>query len=422
MKIRPSLKVRFIASMILLASVMAIFFSTLMLDYFFRGMDISLAQTMRGFVNVKDVKKGQPIDFLGYKISNRWEDMPPEVIQSFGHTPPTEIFKLEKYSSDISIITPPEKIVFIMKAINDQGEIRYISKVLFSHEPAFAAKRIPHIIYVIMGAMGAIAVFSLILFLLIGKVASLVESLTGWAKSIDEEKLKQSTPDFQYGELNTLANIIKTSFSSVQKSLAREHQFLTHASHELRTPISVIRTNTELLAKLYEKDSGTTKQFAAIERIDRAGRTMTNLTETLLWLSRDDSNLPQSEQVNLKNMIDELIWELSYLLKSKAVKLTVNTSDYTIYVAAIPCRIVLTNLIRNAFQHTADGKIIVTQIEGTITVVNSSTFKSTENTNLGFGLGLSLTKQLAKRYNWHYFDRFDKTTYTAHITLFTSLV
>lgn len=420
MKIKPSLKIRFIVSMILLASAMAIFFSVLTLNYFVQGLDRGQAQTMRDFAHAEGVEEGRSLSVWGYHVSSRWEDMPDNVKVSFENRPPTEAFKLDKRTYGGGIFSPPEEVNLIMKGFNKQGEVRYVSKTLLLRESfkgVGEAKLFPHFFWVIIVAVSAIIVFSLVLFVFISKVASPIESLKNWAKSIDGEKLKQPVPDFQYGELNTLADIIKTSLSSVQESLERERQFLTHASHELRTPISVIRTNTELLNKLYEKEQGTPKQLAVVERIDRAGRTMTNLTETLLWLSRDDLNLPQSDKVNLKDMIEELIVELTYLLKNKPVKLEVTTSDYILCIAEIPCRIVLANLIRNAFQHTMVGNITVTQTGGSISVVNSSVQKAAESTDLGFGLGLRLTKKLADRYGWHYTDGFDSATYNAQIEL-----
>ncbi|MDB1125179.1 sensor histidine kinase [Vibrio algarum] len=419
MKIRPSLKIRFIVSMILLASAVAIFFSVLTLDSFFQGMDRGQAQTMRAFADVEGVEDGQPLDVMGYHISERWQDIPLEVKEAFDNRPVKD-FRVEKSDVGGGWFSPPEKVYFVMKTMNKNGEVRYISKSLVmidGFDGKQIGRRMQHLFAVAIVAVGVIAVFTSILFLLIKRVAGPVELLRDWAKSLDEDSLKNPVPDFQYAELNTLAEIIKGSLGSVQESVEREHQFLAHASHELRTPISVIRANTELLVKLYEKEQGTKKQFEVVERIDRAGRTMTNLTETLLWLSRDDSNLPVSGRVNLKQMIDELVEELAYLLKNKPVKLEVITTEHSLLVAEIPCRIVLANLIRNAFQHTVDGKVTLTQHENTVSVINSSSFISAESASLGFGLGLSLTKKLANRYGWQYSDSSDETSYKVLIVL-----
>ncbi|MDV7105973.1 HAMP domain-containing sensor histidine kinase [Vibrio sp. TH_r3] len=420
MKIRPSLKIRFVAGMILLASVMTLFFSVLTLDYFFQGMDRGQAQTMRDFANVEGVQEGQLLDVMGYQVSARWQDIPPRVKEMFDNKPPEQLTKIAKQAKGGGFFSPPTEMYFVMKALNRQGEVRYIAKsflALDDLEGIEGEKRIRHLIWLIVVAMSVIAAFTFGLFFMIRKVTRPVESLKNWAKALDEESLKQPAPDFQYGELNTLADIIQSSLSSVQQSVEREQQFLSHASHELRTPISVIRANTELLQKVCTKEQSSAKQIAILKRIDRAGKTMTHLTETLLWLSRDDSNLPQSETINLQDMIDELVTELGYLIKGKSIELHVDTSDYVISSAVIPCRIVLANLIRNAFQHTTDGKVIVIQNQGSVTVTNSSHSSTDAETDLGFGLGLSLTKKLAARYGWQYSNHRDEYFYTARIKL-----
>ncbi|WP_413282555.1 sensor histidine kinase [Vibrio sp. MA40-2] len=420
MMIRPSLKIRFVAGMILLASIMTLFFSVLTLDYFFQGMDRGQAQTMRDFANVEGVQEGHLLDVMGYQVSARWQDIPPRVKEMFDNKPPEQLTKIAKQAKGGGFFSPPTEMYFVMKALNRQGEVRYIAKsflALDDLEGIEGEKRIRHLMWLIVVAMSVIAAFTFGLFFMIRKVTRPVESLKNWAKALDEESLKQPPPDFQYGELNTLADIIQSSLSSVQQSVEREQQFLSYASHELRTPISVIRANTELLSKVYQKDQGSAKQVAILQRIDRAGKTMTHLTETLLWLSRDDSNLPQSEKINLQDMINELVMELGYLIKGKPVELHVDTSDCTIYIAEIPCRIVLANLIRNAFQHTSDGQVTVIQNKGKVTVINTSHFSSNSTPDLGFGLGLNLSKKLAARYGWQYSNSHDEHRYTAQITL-----
>lgn len=209
--------------------------------------------------------------------------------------------------------------------------------------------------------------------------------------------------------------MIKNGIASTQEALDREQKFLAHASHELRTPISVIRVNTELLSKLQTKHDSNQKHKEVLQRIDRAGKTMTNLTDTLLWLHRDNRQLPAIESVDLHTLVSELVAELAYLLDNKPVELNIETSPFTLDIAATPCRIVLANLIRNAFQHTLQGSVTVRQEKEKVTVINTNNSVHTEESDLGFGLGLRLTKELAERYQWHYLSHYDQTNYDASI-------
>ncbi|MFT6927813.1 MAG: signal transduction histidine kinase [Psychromonas sp.] len=416
MNIRPSLKIYFIATMLILVAVLTVFFSALTLNYFEQGLDRGVRQSMREVVNIEEVKDGQPVTIIGFDIASRWKDLPLRVQAVFTDSQLSKEYALQKRLRGGNLIHPPEEAIFAMKAITKTGEIRYISKI-FDPQIAISPidRPIPHIIWIAVFAICAITLFLSALLFIIGKVARPVKSLKNWAKALDEEKLKQPIPDFQYSELNALAEIVKTSLGSVQESLVREQQFLAHASHELRTPIAVIRANTELLNKLHQKEGGTAKQSNVVARIDRAGKSMTNLTNTLLWLSREEPVLVESERLDLQLLIETLTAELGYLLNGKAVQLEVKTAPYTVQLAEIPCRIVLANLIRNAFQHTLEGKVVIYQEKNNIIITNSCEEKAPACSELGFGLGLRLSKKLAVRYGWDYSSEQDSAFYKAQI-------
>ena len=84
---------------------------------------------------------------------------------------------------------------------------------------------------------------------------------------------------------------------------------------------------------------------------------MSDLTDTLLWLSRNESQNSELEQVNLHEKITTLFNDLNYLLNGKQVNVQLNTDSQaaTINTEATACHIVLANLIRNAYQHTQSG-------------------------------------------------------------------
>ncbi len=65
-------------------------------------------------------------------------------------------------------------------------------------------------------------------------------------------------------------------------------------------------------------------------------------------------------------------------------------------------RIVLGNVVRNAFQHTLRGIIHISQHGGVVEVVNYMARESDLAGDIGFGLGLELTRRLTARLDWLY--------------------
>lgn len=153
-----------------------------------------------------------------------------------------------------------------------------------------------------------------------------------------------------------MAELIRNSLSSVQQAVDREHRFLWHASHELRTPISTIRSNIELQRKLTQNR-------------------------------------------------EELAEEMTYLLSGKPVTTQISTRPYHCTVPLVPARIILGNLIRNAYQHCWEGAVVIDQHDNHITITNpveSSAPELMENLpeQTGYGLGLELTTTLSKWIGW----------------------
>ncbi|OLQ77764.1 hypothetical protein BIT28_05380 [Photobacterium proteolyticum] len=414
MKIRLSLRLYFLAAMLLLGVSLVMVFSGLTASYYFKGMDKAMRLAAIDTAEVEGVRQGLPKLVIGFTVASDWQDVP-EDIKEHIPTPPTELYVLEKHIKGSVFSGPPEAGYFVMLVINSRGERRFVSRSFVGAPPDFVIKEdFSHFFRILIFCISGIVTFSVVLILMMRSVASPVEKLRDWAKSLSADSLKQAAPDFRYNELNTLATLIQNSLNLVQEGLEREQVFLRHASHELRTPIAVIRTNTELLKKL--GTSNPDKSQAIVERIERASLTMGHLTDTLLWMSRESTSSLPAEYVDLGVLLEELVDELHYLLQGKSVSIEVETSPHSVLLPVIGCRIVLTNLIRNAFQHTQHGRVVITQVENTVLIQNSnSDSQSGETSDLGFGLGLDLTEKLVKRFGWQYEHRKEVTGHVVKV-------
>lgn len=415
MKIRPSLRLYFFISVVLLGSVMAIGFSLLSVNNFVDGLDKGLSVVMKDLAKTVEVEDGQSTDVIGFNVAGRWQDTPDIIQQRFTLSPTVE-GELQKIKDQASIFVRPENIYFVVLLYNPQGEKRYISRVMLEKDRTVKVdsnRPDKRLYWAFFMAITAIAIFALFLVMIMQKIAKPIESLKGWAKSLNHDNLQNSPPDFTYNELNVLASLVQSSLISAHQSVDREQRFLSYASHELRTPISVIRSNVDLLQRLSEKSPLSDKQQLTLQRIQRAGLTMSDLTETLLWLGRNDEQDVTPEPLNLHEKITQLCDELNYLLNGKNVEVNIDGDECSVNVEATPCHIVLSNLIRNAYQHTQYGQVHIKQQGSRVTIINSN--DSGDNTTpeagsgskqvalgYGYGLGLQLSEKIIKRHGWFY--------------------
>ncbi|HDY85714.1 hypothetical protein LCGC14_0566000 [marine sediment metagenome] len=427
MKKQLSLKLSVALGFLFLGIVMVLGYSTISKHFFILGMDnivaANMEQAAKSYVETVPVDKRKDCnEFSGYIISDSWQDQPANIRETF--IEPTQQDHLYKYI-EASWFARPDVLYFVI-TVNINGERLFISEIataaLASGMVGANIKESKQLLFFINS--GVIIALALIIWLMFRRVSQPVSELAKWTHSLNAKTLKNLTPDFYYHELNEMASLIRNSLSSAQQSLEREERFLTYASHELRTPISIVRNNIELLAKLKQtsKIPEQPKFDHIIDRIDRASLTMKNLSETLLWLSRDNNECLSRQSLALNEITEQLVEESRYLLTDKRISIQLSTVPNSVIIQPEhPVRIVLGNLIRNAFQHTQQGEITIVQTPNSVTITNQYEYADelSNSNELGFGLGLQLTSQLTEKLGWTYSKINDDKIYQV-IILFSS--
>ncbi|GAB4292384.1 MAG: hypothetical protein Kow0083_05410 [Methylophaga sp.] len=410
---RPiSLKVFLALAVLLLGVVIVVGYSLLSVNFFIRGLDSRIAADMQEALEtyvdtVAPSQRQYQHKFSGYHISAQWEKQP-ETIREIFVKAPKKYGHIHKYALS-RWFHRPDKIYFLIR-LKAAGQSFFVSRILTAADASpligqQARKNRRMILSVSIAIMMALGV---IIWLLMRRVSEPVSRLTHWTHQLSPDKLREPLPDFSYPELNEMASLIRNSLSSVHDTLEREQQFLRFTSHELRTPISIIRNNIELIHKIQQKNGETArdKQADIINRIDRASLTMQHLSETLLWLSREDTTELPAQTFRLDKLISELVEEMRYLLNNKPVEVELSLQAFEITQSQIASRIVIGNLIRNAFQHTWEGKVIIRQHDNEIEILNDCPPRHELDYagDQGFGLGLQLTQQLCDKLGWFYLN------------------
>ncbi len=248
-----------------------------------------------------------------------------------------------------------------------------------------------------------IASISVLAWLLVRKVSTPVEELANWAKQLKGEEVTNS-PDFKYKELNQVAAQLVQASISIRESVEKEHKFLQHASHELRTPLATASGNIEILNLIGKQSDKTDQEINALGRLSNAINDMTQLTETILWLNRDNDILPEEKQISLSHLVESLVRDNEYLISGKSVAVEITGEGFDFISRQMLCSIVINNLIRNAFQYTTEGKVNIVISGSSIEITNINTNEELEMSNevYGFGLGLALVEQIAEKEGWQY--------------------
>lgn len=256
-----------------------------------------------------------------------------------------------------------------------------------------------------------ILVFIMILALVIGFVLAkmVVSPLTRLANSVDGVDLQhylKSNEKYFDDEIGFLAERIDSFVARTHEFVEREKAFSRDVSHELRTPVASSRAAVELALSTPEGQSGNLNKF--LLRVSRANRDMTHLIETFLILGREEHQELKNVNFNLHEVVQNSFTKHDYLKKNHEIQ-CVNAIDTSLNVSCAKesLAIIIDNLIRNALQHTHEGKVSVF-IENKQLIISdtgdgiSEQEKVTENTNVleKSGVGLNIVRRLSEKQGW----------------------
>jgi len=204
-----------------------------------------------------------------------------------------------------------------------------------------------------------------------------------------------SSPD----EIGMLSEKINQLLKRISDFTRREREFTSHASHELRTPVSVIKTAVEILRRrTKDSDSGIVQPLA---RIERSVTDIEMLINTFLMLARQGHGTDSDEASDLKRVAEHVVETYRYLLESKPVEVNILAPDaVSIKAPESLVTIALGNLVRNAFAYTMKGNVEIIVSPDRISVSDSGS--GMDHTGRKSGIGLTIVERLCERMNWQF--------------------
>ncbi len=274
------------------------------------------------------------------------------------------------------------------------GSDRVYDEFQFTEQVAFA-----------VGLLFAILVL-VVSFLVVRSIYGPLRTLERWSADLGADGADLAKPDLRFHELDALASRLSSAVGRMRESVEKEKLFLRHASHELRTPISILSANVELIDRLTSDAERSEAEQAAFLRQYRALDDIQQLTETLLWVNRQSESLPRPEAVDLRRELDSIAEQYAYLLDGRPVALVVEGADQIVQAPLAAVRIVLSNLLRNAFQYAVAGEVRVSIGPGEVRIENANSADQDghapqpDDGDYGFGLGLELVALICERLDW----------------------
>jgi len=224
----------------------------------------------------------------------------------------------------------------------------------------------------------------------------------------------------EFEELNqSLQKLIDKNISVY----SQQKTFIENASHELQTPLAVLKSKLDLLL---QNKNITSEQAELLTAIDLPLSRITRINKNLLLLAKiENKQFAEVENIELTEVIYETLELLSDYTTLKQILVDENFSEKLF----LSCNktlleILVNNLLINAIVHnTEQGKIQISFSNKTLTISNTGktalsneklferfTISSSETANSG--LGLAIVKEICNRYNWHIHYTFENNLHS----------
>jgi len=234
---------------------------------------------------------------------------------------------------------------------------------------------------------------------------STVNSLRAFRASDNE------IPDFERTSVKEFSKLNETLAAMMHKMIHdynSQKRFTENASHEIQTPLAVIKTKLDLLI---QSENLTEYEMKLISGIDDASSKLIRLNQSLLLLTKiENRQFKTTEKISVERVIDQSL--LLFDEQIIARKLVVNKNiedDFQIDINPDLCLILINNLVQNAVRHNTEGGSIIFFIENhSVTIYNTGKEESLDTTllferfqkkstsPLSIGLGLSIAKEIAE--------------------------
>jgi signal transduction histidine kinase len=212
-------------------------------------------------------------------------------------------------------------------------------------------------------------------------------------------------------EFDRLNRVLTTMSEKIRADYLNLKEFTEDASHEIQTPLSIIKSKLELL---FQSENLTDKQAENIRAIYEATTRLSKLNYSLLLISKiQNQQYASTERVDLAGITDKFLLHFKEIIEQKNIRVDRHyKTEETINMNHDLAEILISNLLGNAIKHNIEdgwvtvdldaAELVITNTGQTLAFDPNDLFKRFRKGDVSgdsSGLGLSIVSKIAALYH-----------------------
>lgn len=228
---------------------------------------------------------------------------------------------------------------------------------------------------------------------------------------------------------------LKRVLEDMTRRLARDYrelkEYTDHTTHELQTPLAVIKSKTELLI---QSENLGAEEMKCLQAINTSIQQLSRLNATLTLLTRiENRQFTEKDEIKLSTLLDRHLELLEEHMGLRGIEVIRKTTDHLVLqMDQGLADLLIANLLKNAIVHNVEGGSILLETRANSLIIKNDgpplqfdqeelftrfVRDTTQSGNLG--LGLSLVKKVCDTYNFSLNYSYDNQqhTFTVHFSV-----